>query len=82
MSYIHDRWTSICHGNTPHIPDDSFDTSDLTMLDIASDEHIIRIPGSHLLGDANQAFYPMEGSKLLDLIKLTKILSGVLRDTW
>ena len=33
---ITDRWTStsIYHGNTPHIPDGSFDTSDLNGEDM------------------------------------------------
>ncbi|TPX16846.1 uncharacterized protein E0L32_003408 [Thyridium curvatum] len=35
-----DVWSSICHGNPPHIHTDSFTTSLLTMEDIAFDEEV------------------------------------------
>ncbi|EHL01204.1 putative Uncharacterized transcriptional regulatory protein C25B8.11 [Glarea lozoyensis 74030] len=45
IAYINDVWTSLCHGNTPHIQEGAFDTTELTMEDLASDEHITGLPG-------------------------------------
>jgi hypothetical protein len=39
-TYAADIWTSIGHGNTPHIAPGSYDTSDLDMGDLATDEDV------------------------------------------
>jgi len=78
ITYIHDIWTSICHGNTPHIQEDSFDTGELIMADLESDECVIGRPGCDLLDDADKNFQPQNAARFMETIKLTSILSGVL----
>jgi hypothetical protein len=81
-AYINDVWTSICHGNTPHIQRGSFDTTDLTIEDLASDEHVIGLPGAHLLEEIDQTFQTFNAARFLEMARMTCILSGVLRDSW
>ncbi|EPE35349.1 Zn2/Cys6 DNA-binding protein [Glarea lozoyensis ATCC 20868] len=80
IAYINDVWTSLCHGNTPHIQEGAFDTTELTMEDLASDEHITGLPGAHLLEEIDQTFQKFNANRFLEMMKLTRILSGVLKD--
>jgi hypothetical protein len=78
ITYVHDIWTSICHGNTPHLRQESFDTTELSMADLASDEYIVGLPGCHLLDSADQDFQPQNAARFMEILKLTKLLSRVL----
>jgi hypothetical protein len=78
ITYVHDIWTSICHGNTPHLQQESFDTTELSMADLASDEHVVGLPGCHLLEGADQDFQPQNAARFMEILKLTTLLSRVL----
>jgi hypothetical protein len=75
-TYITDLWTSICHGQTPHIVEGTYDTSELDMNDLMSDEDISNLPGEQLLAEQDRGFDRDNGLRFLELIRLTKILSG------
>lgn len=80
MTYLTDRWTSICHGNTPHIPDDAFDTSDLDVEDLSYDEDVVGLPGCELLERVDQASARVHALRFLELVNLTKLLDALLRN--
>lgn len=73
-----DKWTSICHGNTPHLPDGSFDTSDLDVEDLSCDEDVGSLPGSEILERVDQSFGKLHALRFLELVRLTKLLGAIL----
>jgi hypothetical protein len=79
-TYVTDRWTSVCHGNTPHISDDSFDTSDLDVEDLSCDEDVVGIPGCEIVEEVDQGFGKAHALRFLELVKLAKLLSAILRN--
>jgi hypothetical protein len=81
-AYINDIWTSICHGNAPHIQEETFDTTALTIEDLASDENVTGLPGAHLLEDTDQIFQTFNALRFLEMTRSTAILSSVLKDSW
>ena len=79
-TYTNDIWSSICHGNSPHICDGSFDTSDLDLEDLAGDEDVLGLPGGHLLEEQDRTFNRHSSVRFLELVKLSKILGNVLKE--
>jgi hypothetical protein len=79
-AYMCDIWTSICHGNPPHIPADSFDTSDLNIEDLGLDENLLGLPGCYLLDEGDRTFESRNAVRFLEKVKLTKIMAAVLKD--
>jgi hypothetical protein len=79
-TYMCDIWSSICHGNPPHIPADSFDTSNLSIEDLDSDENVLGLPGCHLLDEGGRILESRNAVRFLENVKLTKILASVLKD--
>ena len=77
-TYLMDKWTSICHGNTPHLPDGSFDTSDLDVEDLSCDEDVGSLPGSEILERVDQSFGKLHALRFLELVRLTKLLGAIL----
>ncbi|CZR60691.1 uncharacterized protein PAC_10587 [Phialocephala subalpina] len=76
-TYVTDLWTSICHGQTPHIVDGTWDTSDLDINDLMSDEDVAGVPGEQLLAEQDRTFDPDSGIRFLELVRATKTLSGI-----
>ncbi|KAH8648199.1 fungal-specific transcription factor domain-containing protein [Tricladium varicosporioides] len=81
-TFVNDVWTSICHGNTPHILPSSFSMTELSLEDLSSDENIVGLSGAHLVDVANQEFQPQAAASFLSAIELTKVLSDVLKDSY
>jgi hypothetical protein len=79
-AYLTDTWTSICHGITPHISAESFDTSDLDVEDLSCDEEVTNLPGCEILGEEEQRFNNDHSLRFLELVRLTKLLGAVLKD--
>ncbi|KAH8803688.1 fungal-specific transcription factor domain-containing protein [Xylogone sp. PMI_703] len=81
ITYSTDAWTSVCHGQTPHIPGGSFDTLDLTIDDLSSDEDVTGLPGEHLVSESDRSYNRDYANRHLEIMKLTKILRGVIDNT-
>ncbi|CAG8959687.1 hypothetical protein HYFRA_00001592 [Hymenoscyphus fraxineus] len=77
---MHDIWISMCHGNAPHISIGSFDTSELDMADMASDETVG--PGGFELEERDRGFSLQNAARFLANIRLTMVLWGVLKDAY
>lgn len=77
MTYVTDLWTSICHGQTPHIVGGTFDTSDLDMDDLMSDEDVAGLSGEELLAERDRSFDHDSATRFLELIKMTKLLGEI-----
>ncbi|KAM5441122.1 hypothetical protein MferCBS31731_003910 [Microsporum ferrugineum] len=77
-TYYTDKWTSICHGNPPHIHNGSFDTKDIEIEDLVSDEDVA---GQTFPAFVREGDWPCALSlavRFIERIKLTKILDNVL----
>ncbi|KAH6666699.1 fungal-specific transcription factor domain-containing protein [Halenospora varia] len=81
-TYMNDVWTSICHGNAPHILPSSFSMAELSLEDLSSDENVVGLPGAHLIDVADQEFQPQAAASFLEGIELTKVLSDVLKNSY
>lgn len=77
-TYAGDTWTAICHGQTPHIVDASFDTTFPDLDDLASDEDMSGLLGEHMLAEKDRRFDHDYAIGYLASIKLTKVLAAVL----
>lgn len=76
-TYLTDMWSSVSHGNPPHIYPASYTTSDLTMDDLRFDEEVPE--GLHDMVDVTSAdFDASTAARFLELVKLTKILHTLL----
>ena len=78
-TYFTDKFSSICHGNPSHILDGDFDTSDLVMEDLSSDEDVTFLPCWHLVEDHDRKLNTHGALHFLETVKLAKLLSGVLK---
>ncbi len=77
-TYAGDTWTAICHGQTPHIVPNSFDTTFLDIDDLASDEDLAGLPGEYLVLEKDRSFNHRNAIGYIESINLTNIFAGVL----
>lgn len=78
-TYFTDRWTSLCHGNPPHIHNDSFDTKDIEIDDITTGEDVTELQCPyHLIRQEDQTISISLAVRFTERIKLTKLLDNVL----
>ena len=76
-TYWADCWSSVCHGNPPHISRESFNTLPPDMDDALADEEVPD-EASHLLGEDNAAARAVVAARFLEMIKIATILRDVL----
>ncbi|RDW72941.1 hypothetical protein BP6252_06848 [Coleophoma cylindrospora] len=81
-TYLTDKWTSICHGNPPHIPLNSFDTPELSLDDMSEDEDVIGLPGWSLLSEQDRTCNKDDGAQFLEMVHMSKLLDDVLRTSF
>lgn len=76
-TYVADMWTSVSHGNPPHIYRRSYTTADLTMEDLRFDEDV---PNdlSDMVDDTSMSFDTSTAARFLELVRLTQILHTLL----
>ncbi|KAF9878854.1 ncs1 nucleoside transporter family protein [Colletotrichum karsti] len=72
-TYVADVWSAVCHGNPPHIYPASFNTSDITMDDLRSDEEVP--PELEAMIDpVSSGFQIATGARFLELVKVSQAL--------
>ncbi|THC95823.1 hypothetical protein EYZ11_004693 [Aspergillus tanneri] len=76
-TYVTDCWSSISHGNPPHISADSFDTSPLDMEDVRFDEDV---PDdlSSLVDSSDTSFRVVDGARFMKTVEIAQCLRTVL----
>lgn len=80
-SYLTDCWSSVCHGNPPHIGADSFNTSLPDLDDLRSDEDLSH--DLHNMVDARDAtFHVSDGARFLEMVSIARHLRNVLDCSW
>ncbi|PHH62266.1 hypothetical protein CDD82_2024 [Ophiocordyceps australis] len=76
-TFITDCWSSICHGNPPHISHASFNTCPLTMDDLRADEDVpdhLR----HLVELPDTVFDVSTGARFSEMVNIARHLRAVL----
>lgn len=76
-TYVNDTWSSVCHGNPPHIYRSSYTTSDLDLNDLRFDEDV---PSDlqDMVDVDNHTFDVTTAARFIELVKLTQILHSLL----
>ncbi|ODA83685.1 hypothetical protein RJ55_02200 [Drechmeria coniospora] len=76
-TFYTDCWSSICHGNPPHISATSYNTSPLAMADVRCDEEV---PADlqHLVEPGDADFEISTGARFLEMIHIARSLRSVL----
>lgn len=70
-TYVADVWSAVCHGNPPHIYPASFNTSDITMEDLRSDEDLSE-DLQMMVDPLSHRFQVINGARFLELVKISK----------
>lgn len=76
-TYMSDCWSSVCHGNPPHISQDSFDTMAPDMDDLRFDEDVPK-DLQYLVEPEDAGFRVSTGARFLEMVSLARSLRGVL----
>ena len=72
-----DCWSSICHGNPPHIASTSYNTTPLTMEDMRCDEDVPE-DLRHLVEPPDTGFEVSTGARFMQMIHIARSLRTVL----
>lgn len=72
-----DVWSSLCHGNPPHIYPSSFSTSQLTLEDIRFDEDVAH-DLQHFVDPTDSNSLLFTGARFLEHVKLSQVTREVL----
>ena len=72
-----DCWSSVCHGNPPHIATTSYTTEPLTMEDVRCDEDV-SADLHHLVDPCSANFQIATGARFIQMIDIARSLRTVL----
>lgn len=75
--YMADCWTSVCHGNPPHIYRESFDTTPPDIEDIRFDEDVPE-DLKHMVDPDSSVFQPAVGERFLEMVRITMIVRDII----
>lgn len=75
--YAADCWTSICHGNPPHIYSASFDTTVPDLDDIRFDEDVPE-DLRHLVDPDSSVFQVAVGARFLEMVRITRVVRDLI----
>lgn len=76
-TYLTDVWSSVCHGNPPHIYPSSFTTAPPNMGDLAFDEDVPE-ELQYMVDASSQAVDVSTSARFLEFVKLSQILHELL----
>lgn len=76
-TYANDCWSSVCHGNPPHIGSDTFDTTPPTLDDLRFDEDVPE-DLRYLVDPENTSFQISDGARFLEMVNIARNLRAIL----
>ncbi|KIW11346.1 hypothetical protein PV08_10646 [Exophiala spinifera] len=80
-TYVTDMWTSVSHGNPPHIYRASYTTSDLSMDDLRVDEDVPE-DLADMVDESSSCFDASTAARFLEMVKLTQLLHTILETSF
>ncbi|KAJ9646860.1 hypothetical protein H2204_000552 [Knufia peltigerae] len=80
-TYVTDMWTSVSHGNPPHIYRASYTTAELNMNDLQVDEDVPE-DLADMVDETSTLFDASTAARFLEMVKLTQILHTVLETSF
>ncbi|XWW94807.1 hypothetical protein V2A60_002755 [Cordyceps javanica] len=75
--YMADCWTSVCHGNPPHIYRESFDTTPPDIEDLRFDEDVPE-DLKHMVDPDSSVFQVAVGQRFLEMVRITRIVREII----
>ncbi|ATY64120.1 Zn(II)2Cys6 transcription factor [Cordyceps militaris] len=75
--YMTDCWTSICHGNPPHIYRESFNTTPPDIEDVRFDEDVPE-DLKHMVDPDSSVFHVAVGHRFLEMVRITRIVRDII----
>lgn len=75
--FVTDCWSSVCHGNPPHISMTSFDTLPLTMCDMRADEDV-PVTLRHLVDPLDYYHDVSSGARFIETVAIARHLRAIL----
>jgi hypothetical protein len=80
-SFLTDCWSSVCHGNPPHIGKDTFTTPAPTLDDLRFDEDV---PSDlqHMVDPRDVTFRVSDGARFLEMVSVARHLRNILDCSW
>ncbi|KAL4895257.1 fungal-specific transcription factor domain-containing protein [Aspergillus ambiguus] len=80
-TFATDIWSSICHGNPPHIYTSSFTTTAPEFSDLKFDEDV-PVEFHHLVDESSRNFEISTSARFLEMIKLSQILHELIEHSY
>lgn len=80
-AYLTDCWSAVCHGNSPHIGPDSFNTPPLDLDDLRADEDLPE-DLHNMVDSMDTAFRVSDGARFLEMVNVAKDLRSILDCSW
>ena len=77
-TFVTDKWSFLGRGNPSHIPQSSFDTTDLTLEDLLVDEDVLGLPYGRILLESDRGPNHARAVNFLETVKLARLLSTLL----
>ncbi|KAH3943072.1 hypothetical protein HBI56_101700 [Parastagonospora nodorum] len=80
-SFLTDCWSSVCHGNPPHIGNDTFTTLPPNLDDLRFDEDV---PSDlqHMVDFTDRTFRVSDGARFLEMVSISRHLRSILDCSW
>lgn len=79
--YAMDCWSSVCHGNPPHIGHDSFNTLPPDLDDMRFDEEVSE-ELRYLVDPRDVSFHVADGARFLEAVSISRDLRAILDCSW
>ncbi|KAJ9272880.1 transcriptional regulator family: Fungal Specific TF [Paecilomyces variotii] len=77
-TFATDKWSSLSHGNPSHIPQSSFDTSDITIEDLLVEEDVADLACGRIISEPDRHPNRSRAVNFLETVRLSKLLSTLL----
>jgi hypothetical protein len=80
-SFLTDCWSSVCHGNPPHIGNNTFTTQPPNLDDLRFDEDV---PSDlhDMVDSKDMTFQVSDGARFLEMVSIARHLRNVLDCSW
>lgn len=76
-TFAADAWSSVCHGNPPHLYRESFTTPPLTMQDVSFDEDV-PLSSRHMIDMDSSGIDISACARFFEVVSISRIVHGLL----
>ncbi|GAD93340.1 fungal specific transcription factor domain-containing protein [Paecilomyces variotii No. 5] len=77
-TFATDKWSSLSHGHPSHIPQSSFDTTDLSIEDLLVEEDVTDLSCGRIISETDRRPNQARAVNFLETVRLAKLLATLL----